>query len=547
MARGGHADAGSCARSVVKDGKARLPCKAAPGAVLLRPAAGPEGPMRSRFLPLVTALPAVLSACSNKDGVVEYNTAPEASITRPTDGATVEAGEPVTFEATVYDGQDPLDALEIILSSDLEAEPIAQGQLADSTGYFSYTTANLVPGNHVITLTVIDSNATSGSDSISLGVLEVEQAPTIAIIHPVAGEYGVSGTEFEFKAEVHDAQDAPGDLLVEFASDVDGVFCNPVPAGDGIANCLADLTLGDHLLTFTVTDTDANSTSATASFTVVSPDSIDWDGDGFSVDMGDCDDNNDTIHPGAKETPNGLDDDCDTLVDEGTTVYDDDGDGQSEVAGDCDDGDPHTYQGAPEVCDGVDNDCDLTVDEGTDCYDDDGDGYTEEDGDCNDSSNTVHPGAAEVCGNGIDDNCNGTQNEVGAIGCLTYYPDADGDGFGDASSAGSCQCEPDSTYITTNNSDCYDGDADANPNQTAWFSSPRPDGSYDYDCDGVESKRWNAFYDCTWLCLADSTDGWLGRPIPACAATDRFGEDCWALTSDLCEPYNEFNRTQECR
>ena len=46
-------------------------------------------------------------------------------------------------------------------------------------------------------------------------------------------------------------------------------------------------------------------------------DLLDHDGDGFSECAGDCDDTNPTVYPGAPETCNGLDDDCDGTVDNG--------------------------------------------------------------------------------------------------------------------------------------------------------------------------------------------------------------------------------------
>ncbi|MFH1466705.1 MAG: SUMF1/EgtB/PvdO family nonheme iron enzyme [Pseudomonadota bacterium] len=67
--------------------------------------------------------------------------------------------------------------------------------------------------------------------------------------------------------------------------------------------------------------------------------------------------------------------------------------GYVEDATDCDDADPSANPAGVEVCDGVDQDCDGTVDQGTECYDDDGDGQTEEEGDCDDADPAVYPGA----------------------------------------------------------------------------------------------------------------------------------------------------------
>jgi len=40
--------------------------------------------------------------------------------------------------------------------------------------------------------------------------------------------------------------------------------------------------------------------------------------------------------------------------------------------------------------------------------DNDGDGFTEINGDCDDNNNMIFPGAPEICGDGIDQDCNGS-------------------------------------------------------------------------------------------------------------------------------------------
>ncbi len=157
----------------------------------------------------------------------------------------------------------------------------------------------------------------------------------------------------------------------------------------------------------------------------------DDDGDGQSEDEGDCDDADVGTYTGAAEYGDGEDNDCDGAVDEGTDGFDDDGDGFSEAEGDCDDGDATSHPGSPEAADGMDNDCDGIADEETSGYDDDGDTYSEDEGDCNDGNAAVHPNAAEDGGtgtlhaNGLDDNCNGLVDD----GTLEF--DDDGDGYSD--------------------------------------------------------------------------------------------------------------------
>ncbi len=118
---------------------------------------------------------------------------------------------------------------------------------------------------------------------------------------------------------------------------------------------------------------------------------IDSDGDGYPSGP-DCDDTNASINPGAVEICDGIDNDCDTLIDDAdpgvtgrsTWYADTDADGY---------GGPASSTAA----------CTQPV------------GYAANNTDCNDGNAAIHPGAAEVC-NGVDDNCNGQTDEGGVCG-----------------------------------------------------------------------------------------------------------------------------------
>ena len=184
----------------------------------------------------------------------------------------------------------------------------------------------------------------------------------------------------------------------------------------------------------------------------------------------DCDDYNADVHPDATEICNGLDDDCDDLVDDAdddlnttttTTWYpdaDEDGFGDGTPVGqscegpsgavsdgtDCDDDSDAIHPDATEVCKGVDDDCDLAVDDEDDgvdpttgstwYHDGDGDGFGDPDSsvdsclagegfvadstDCDDTNAAVNPDAEEIC-NGLDDDCAPATSEDGKVSFVT--------------------------------------------------------------------------------------------------------------------------------
>jgi len=242
---------------------------------------------------------------------------------------------------------------------------------------------------------------------------------------------------------------------------------------------------------------------------------------GFVTSDTDCDDTCAACYPGNSETCDGEDNDCNGSVDEGllhTYYRDADGDGHGDAAGsttactapsgyvssddDCDDTCAACYPGNSETCDGEDNDCDMGVDEGllhTYYRDADGDGhgdaaddttactapsgYVSSDDDCDDTCAACYPGNPETC-DGEDNDCDVSVDE-GVL--LTFFRDADGDGWG-ASSPTTEACTQPSGYAERDG-DCNDACATCRP-----FATEVCD-TLDNDCDmGVDEGVQMRFY-----------------------------------------------------
>ncbi len=100
---------------------------------------------------------------------------------------------------------------------------------------------------------------------------------------------------------------------------------------------------------------------------------------------------------------------------------DNDNDGVCAENGDCNDNNDSIFPGAEETCgDSIDQDCDGSDLACGGCTDNDGDGVCVEDGDCDDGDWTIYPGAPEICGDGIDQDCSGADLPCSCAGFKEY-------------------------------------------------------------------------------------------------------------------------------
>ena len=281
-----------------------------------------------------------------------------------------------------------------------------------------------------------------------------------------------------------------------------------------------------------------------------------------TTSVGDCNDNDKSIYPGAKETCNLKDDNCDGQTDEQnaggclTFFFDNDGDGfglagntqclcaaagkyTASQGGDCNDNDKSVFPGAIETCNQKDDDCDGQVDEEnaggckTFWMDEDVDSFgltsktrclcapegtysAVQPGDCNDKDGGVYPGAIEAC-NTKDDNCNGLTDEENAVACMTFYFDGDADTWG--STANKCLCAATGPYTTKRSGDCNDNMANINPDAQEVCNS------VDDNCNGATDEE-NAS-----TCSTHYFDG----------DTDGFGVT--SNTKCLCKPDGKYSAT----
>ena len=313
---------------------------------------------------------------------------------------------------------------------------------------------------------------------------------------------------------------------------------------------------------------------------------IDVDGDGFTSNDGDCDDSNPLINPAAEEDCDGIDNNCDGVIDEICGC--EEGFYYSTTSEECEPCDASCY-----TCDPITGGC-LTCGEGywlsgtpgeegtrcvSDCtpgvkdspstnlyarclnqcpdgywappngvcspqIDNDGDGYFSRStggDDCNDSDPNINPGAEEVCDDDIDNDCDG-------------LGDGDDPDCGTPSSCAEClvdnDCGSNSHCIDLDGSkycanECIDGTCPEGFTCTEIEPSVTVCVPISGSCDCLTGDAGNTrpceitneYGTCTGVETCDPVQGWTG-----CTATTPEPEIWYDGIDQNCDGMNDFDQ-----
>jgi hypothetical protein len=197
-------------------------------------------------------------------------------------------------------------------------------------------------------------------------------------------------------------------------------------------------------------------------------------------------------------------------------------------------------------------------------------------------SKVLEPGT-EVCGDSKDNDCDGETDEnvltnqqiaqgVGPLGCSFFHKDEDGDGWGTVLEK-RCLCSADGDYKVkekrlpgeydeANNVqlegkvawDCCDTDDQAYPGQRSYSAYANDCSLYDFDCDGVETKRYTTtksggcYYHASVTCRG-GTSGWVSGEVmsaPSCGESASYYTGSCKMGFLSCSSKKE-TRRQKCR
>ncbi len=183
----------------------------------------------------------------------------------PAAGATLVAGAPFDLRIRVGDDVDPPDTLRITLGSSLDGRIAFLGP--DAEGLVSASPA-LSPGEHTISVTAMDSAGQQSRAALALTLI-ANEAPTLEWLAPDEGATFGFGEEVRLELRAADDRDAAETLGFGLESSVEGPLAAFGPDAEGRVTFASEaLSVGEHTLTATLTDSLGSATELSRTITV---------------------------------------------------------------------------------------------------------------------------------------------------------------------------------------------------------------------------------------------------------------------------------------
>lgn len=261
----------------------------------------------------------------------------DIEILSPVPDAELVEGMPLKLDASIALNCDPatMDAADRVVSSDVDG--LLEGESTYAAGFFSFSGPALSTDDHTLTFQMAALGA-NGRATVDITVVD-NASPSIAFTLPAA-DATLKSVPIEVAAVVADPQEPLDSLSLSWSLNGE-----PLPDGstsadaNGDASFSLDIDPGCHQLSETVTDMMGQQGTDSVSFLVVDEgmdlSEYQWlkDGDGWGnpslvvlsceqpdgtvpmTEQTDCNDADDTVHPGAADyCQDGIDSDCSNLT-----------------------------------------------------------------------------------------------------------------------------------------------------------------------------------------------------------------------------------------
>jgi len=184
------------------------------------------------------------------------NTPPSCNLVTPETGATGLLGELVIFGGTVGDPDISVDTLTV---NWMDGETLLGSSIPTSIGNVSMPLTELEEGPHVVSMVVSDEMGATCTDQVIytvLGAPDENNAPEVTLTSPFSGSVVNAGDTVLFSATVSDEEDEPGELLIQWMSDLEDAPISTESADSAgfIGFSTTELGVGVHTVELTVTD-----------------------------------------------------------------------------------------------------------------------------------------------------------------------------------------------------------------------------------------------------------------------------------------------------